>query len=63
MIDLLLGHSGALGGAQGPLLLLAPFVDEAKVLSVAVNESVIDMFIVLDKILTYESMRQACCKD
>lgn len=41
MIDLLLGHPGTLGGTQGPFLLLAPFVDEAKILSVAADESVI----------------------
>lgn len=41
MIDLLLGHSGALGGTQGSFLLLTPFVDKAKILSVTVDESVI----------------------
>ena len=34
-IDLLLGHPSSFGGAEGPLLLLAPVIDKAGVLGVA----------------------------
>lgn len=39
-VDLLLGHAGALDGAEGALLLLPPVVDEVGVLGIAGFSSV-----------------------
>jgi len=63
VINLLLGHSGALGGTQAALLLLAPFVNKAEVLRIAGGIVSLWKFTTsrLIGILTYESRRQVCC--
>lgn len=39
MVDLLIGHPGSLGSTQDVLLLLAPFIHEAKILSITEKAS------------------------
>lgn len=38
MVDLILGHAGALSGTQTALLLLTPFIDESEILRIASQE-------------------------
>ena len=38
MVDLLFGHAGAFGCAEGLFLFLSPFIDEVDISGVAVND-------------------------
>jgi hypothetical protein len=42
VIDLILSHTGTLGGTQTTFLLLAPFIDESRILRIASQEISID---------------------
>jgi hypothetical protein len=42
VIDLILSHTGTLGGTQATFLFLAPFIDESRILRIASQEISID---------------------